>query len=217
VVSIRSVLSAAAARKSPRRSRLNRQLNEENRPYLLIGVGRWGSTEPWLGIPGGVGRNQRRARHCRSGIPRLPSHAVARQPFFQNLTAFQIGYFHCESRRRRRLGRLALAERAPSVEEQGCVRHLHFANRIVVMNSRTSQGVIFKPKVQPATARAASSSFHAARMTPTVVVVCALHAASFPMSAGRLADHRNESRSRIPFARRAQGSCQVGTSCPPSR
>jgi len=32
-------------------SRLNRQLNEENRPYLLIGVGRWGSTEPWLGIP----------------------------------------------------------------------------------------------------------------------------------------------------------------------
>ncbi|MGA9903409.1 MAG: PEP/pyruvate-binding domain-containing protein, partial [Terriglobales bacterium] len=32
-------------------ARFNRQLNEENRPYLLIGVGRWGSTEPWLGIP----------------------------------------------------------------------------------------------------------------------------------------------------------------------
>ncbi|MGO9348813.1 MAG: PEP/pyruvate-binding domain-containing protein, partial [Terriglobales bacterium] len=32
-------------------SRFNRQLNEHNRPYLLIGVGRWGSTEPWLGIP----------------------------------------------------------------------------------------------------------------------------------------------------------------------
>src|SRR5208337_647628 len=32
-------------------AQLNRRLNEENRPYLLIGVGRWGSTEPWLGIP----------------------------------------------------------------------------------------------------------------------------------------------------------------------
>src|ERR1035437_2458086 len=32
-------------------ARFNRLLNEQNRPYLLIGVGRWGSTEPWLGIP----------------------------------------------------------------------------------------------------------------------------------------------------------------------
>ena len=32
-------------------SRFNRRLSEHNRPYLLIGVGRWGSTEPWLGIP----------------------------------------------------------------------------------------------------------------------------------------------------------------------
>src|SRR5208282_4195161 len=32
-------------------ARFNRLLTEENRPYLLIGVGRWGSTEPWLGIP----------------------------------------------------------------------------------------------------------------------------------------------------------------------
>jgi hypothetical protein len=38
----------------------------------------------------------------------------------------------------------------PTVEEQGCVRHLQFVEPIrVVMNSRTSQGVIFKPEAQP--------------------------------------------------------------------
>jgi len=32
-------------------AQFNRLLQGKNRPYLLIGVGRWGSTEPWLGIP----------------------------------------------------------------------------------------------------------------------------------------------------------------------
>src|SRR5260370_41189630 len=32
-------------------ARFNPLLNEESRPYLLIGVGRWGLTQPWLGIP----------------------------------------------------------------------------------------------------------------------------------------------------------------------
>src|SRR5262249_5621915 len=31
-------------------ARFNAKLNEDNRPYLLIGVGRWGSNDPWLGI-----------------------------------------------------------------------------------------------------------------------------------------------------------------------
>jgi hypothetical protein len=38
---------------------------------------------------------------------------------------------------------------APAVEEQGCVRHLHFdAPLIVVMNGRTSRGMIFKPEAR---------------------------------------------------------------------
>src|SRR5262249_21400212 len=32
-------------------TRLNTKLVEEGKPYLLIGVGRWGSNDPWLGIP----------------------------------------------------------------------------------------------------------------------------------------------------------------------
>src|SRR5260370_13300297 len=40
-------------------AQVNRQLNAENRPYRLIGVGRWGSNQPWLGIPVQLGEVSR--------------------------------------------------------------------------------------------------------------------------------------------------------------
>ena len=67
--------------------------------------------------------------------------------FFQNLTAFQIGYFTVNPDAGEGLVDWQWLADQQAVEEQGCVRHLHFANPIrVVMNSRSSQGVIFKPE-----------------------------------------------------------------------
>ena len=45
-------------------AQLNAKLGETGVPYLLIGVGRWGSNDPWLGIPVAVGRNFRSAGDC---------------------------------------------------------------------------------------------------------------------------------------------------------
>ena len=118
-------------------ARFNRQLNEENRPYLLIGVGRWGSTEPWLGIP---------VEWDEISGARAIVEAGFRDFRVQNLTAFQIGYFTVNpDAGEGSVDWQWLTEQA-AVEEEGCVRHLQFAEPIrVVMNSRTSQGVIFKP------------------------------------------------------------------------
>ena len=68
--------------------------------------------------------------------------------FFQNLTAFQIGYFTVNPD----AGEGALdwqwLNEQPAMAEEGCVRHLRFAEPFrVVMNSRSSQGVIFKPVI----------------------------------------------------------------------
>jgi len=126
----------------------NATLSAENRPYLLIGVGRWGSNDPWLGIPvewdeiSGARAIVEAGFHDFRVTPSQGSH------FFQNLTAFQIGYFTVNPD----AGEGAidwpwLAEQA-AVEEQGCVRHLQFSQPLrIVMNSKTSQGVIFKPEV----------------------------------------------------------------------
>ena len=128
-------------------ARFNRLLNKENRPYLLIGVGRWGSTEPWLGIPvewdeiSGARVIVEAGFHDFRVTPSQGSH------FFQNLTAFRIGYFTVNPDAGEGSVDWQWLTEQPAVGEQGCVRHLQFAEPIrVVMNSRTSQGVIFKPE-----------------------------------------------------------------------
>jgi len=71
---------------------MNRRLLHENRPYLLIGPGRWGSADPWLGIPvqwsniSGV-----------AAIIELRNDAIRADPsqgshFFQNITSLGIPY-----------------------------------------------------------------------------------------------------------------------------
>jgi len=125
----------------------NATLSAENRPYLLIGVGRWGSNDPWLGIPvewdeiSGARAIVEAGFHDFRVTPSQGSH------FFQNLTAFQVGYFTVNpDAGEGSVDWQWLAEQS-AVEEQGCVRHLQFAQPLrVVMNSRTSQGVVYKPE-----------------------------------------------------------------------
>ena len=71
---------------------LNSYLNE-NKPYLLIGPGRWGTSDPWLGIP----VNWKQISHVKVivelGIDSLNPEPSYGSHFFQNLTSMHIGYF----------------------------------------------------------------------------------------------------------------------------
>ena len=125
----------------------NAKLGEHNTPYLLIGVGRWGSTDSWLGIPVAWDQISGARVIVESGfhdirvIPSQGSH------FFQNLTAFQIGYFTVNPDAGEGFVDWEWLAAQPGVEEHGCVRHLHFESpMVVVMNGKTSQGMIFKPE-----------------------------------------------------------------------
>jgi hypothetical protein len=125
----------------------NHRLNAENRPYLLIGVGRWGSTEPWLGIPVEWDEISGARVIVEAGFRDLRVTPSQGSHFFQNLTAFQIGYFTVNPDAGEGSIDWQWLTEQSAMEEQGCVRHLQFTEPIrVVMNSRTSQGVIFKPE-----------------------------------------------------------------------
>jgi CheY-like chemotaxis protein len=125
----------------------NRLLNVENRPYLLIGVGRWGSNEPWLGIPVEWDEISGARVIVEAGFRDFRVTPSQGSHFFQNLTAFRIGYFTVNPDAGEGSVDWQWLTEQPAVEEEGCVRHLQFAEPIrVVMNSRASQGVIFKPE-----------------------------------------------------------------------
>jgi len=67
--------------------------------------------------------------------------------FFQNLTAFQVGYFTVNPDAGEGFVDWQWLGAVPAVEEQGCVRHLRFDEPlVVVMNGRTSRGMVFKPE-----------------------------------------------------------------------
>ncbi len=126
--------------------KLNRQLRDEGRPYLLIGPGRWGSADHWLGIP--VTWSHISGARCivetqMEGITVEPSQGTH---FFQNITSFGIGYFT--------LGGPGVSSHfdpdwlmaQTPVSESEHVRHLRIPDELeIVVNSRSSFGVIMKP------------------------------------------------------------------------
>jgi CheY-like chemotaxis protein len=124
----------------------NAKLNEKSTPYLLIGVGRWGSNDPWLGIPVAWDQISGARVIVEAGFRDFRVTPSQGSHFFQNLTAFQIGYFTVNPDAGEGFVDWQWLSAQPAEEEQGCVRHLHFAAPLpVIMNGKASQGMIFKP------------------------------------------------------------------------
>ena len=124
-------------------SRFNAQLLAEGRPYLLIGVGRWGSHDPWLGIPVSWDQISGARVIVESGFRDFRVTPSQGSHFFQNLTSFQVGYFTVNQDE----GFVDwdwLA--AQDLRQHGLVQHLRFEQPVVVlMDGRKSMGVIYKP------------------------------------------------------------------------
>jgi len=125
----------------------NSKMAAENCPYLLIGVGRWGSNDPWLGIPVEWDEISGARVIVEAGFRDFRVTPSQGSHFFQNLTAFQVGYLTVNPDAGEGSVDWQWLADQPAVEEQGCVRHLRFSHPLrVVMNSRHGQGVILKPE-----------------------------------------------------------------------
>jgi CheY-like chemotaxis protein len=124
----------------------NAKLSEERRPYLLIGVGRWGSLEPWLGIPVQWDEISGARVIVEAGFRDFRVTPSQGSHFFQNLTAFQVGYFTVNPDAGEGFVDWQWLAATSPLEEDGCVRHLRFATPLnVVMSARTGEGLIFRP------------------------------------------------------------------------
>jgi hypothetical protein len=126
----------------------NSELAASRTPYALIGVGRWGSNEPWLGIPVTWDQISGARVIVESGFRDFRVTPSQGSHFFQNLTAFQIGYFTVNPDAGEGFVDWEWLAAQAGTEDHGCVRLLHFDKPLtVMMNGKTSQGMIFKPQV----------------------------------------------------------------------
>ncbi|MGB6033735.1 MAG: PEP/pyruvate-binding domain-containing protein [Bacteroidota bacterium] len=127
-------------------STLNSKLLAAGRPYILIGVGRWGSLDHWLGIPVTWDQISGACTIVESGFKDFNVTPSQGSHFFQNITSFRIGYFTVNPFSK--LGHIDwnwLLEQE-SVEELQFTRHLFFEKPMSVrINGRLNKGIILKP------------------------------------------------------------------------
>ncbi len=124
----------------------NSKLVAENRPYILIGVGRWGSLDPFLGIPVKWEQISGARVIVETGLKDLNIAPSQGSHFFHNLTSFSVGYFTVNSSANQSFLDWDWLLAQPAQETLQFSRRLHFDKPITVkMNGRQNKGVILKP------------------------------------------------------------------------
>jgi hypothetical protein len=130
---------------------INRKLLKESRPFLLVGPGRWGSADPWLGIPvqwsdiAGV-----------AAIIEVRNEAIRADPsqgthFFQNITSLGIPYltlneeYKSENGQQRDFFDWKWLGTLPLVEKRQFIHHVRLKEPFVLKcNGTTSESVLFQ-------------------------------------------------------------------------
>ena len=128
-------------------TRFNEQLLSAKRPYLLVGVGRWGTLDPWLGIPIRWDQISGARAIVETGFKDMDVAPSQGSHFFQNITSFMIGYFTVNSKRKKSFLDWDWLLSQPALEEKVFTRHLRLENPVVVkMNGHQNRGIILKPE-----------------------------------------------------------------------
>ncbi|MGQ9644135.1 MAG: PEP/pyruvate-binding domain-containing protein, partial [Ignavibacterium sp.] len=126
----------------------NKVLLQQMRPYLLIGVGRWGSLDPWLGIPVTWDQIAGAKVIVETNFKDFSVEPSQGSHFFQNLTSFMIGYFTINDLTADGYIDWSWLLSNPAIEEKDFTRLLRFEKPIIVkMNGHQSKGIIIKPEV----------------------------------------------------------------------
>lgn len=127
--------------------KMNRPFTGGDKGYVLVGPGRWGSSDPWLGIPVKWPHicNARVIVECGLASYRVdPSQGTH---FFQNLTSFGVGYFTINPFKGDGWFDEAFLEGLPAVEETEYLRHVRFDEPIVIkMDGKKGRGIVLKPQ-----------------------------------------------------------------------
>jgi Phosphoenolpyruvate synthase/pyruvate phosphate dikinase len=127
-------------------SEINARLLSEHRPYVLIGMGRWGSMDPWLGIPVTWDQISGASVIVESGFKDIDVTPSQGSHFFQNITSFRVGYFTVNASHNLGFIDWDWLKVQPAFQEFNHVRHLRFDKPFSAkINGRKNKGVITKP------------------------------------------------------------------------
>ena len=126
--------------------RINRKFVDEGRNYVLVGPGRWGSSDSWLGIPVKWPHISAARVIVEAGLANYRVDPSQGTHFFQNLTSFGVGYFTINTYKDDGIYHKELLDAMPAVEETQFVRHVRFSRPLkIMMDGMKQEGVVILP------------------------------------------------------------------------
>jgi len=126
--------------------KINSRFIKEVKNYALIGPGRWGSTDPWLGIPIKWPHISQARVIVESGLPNYRIDPSQGTHFFQNITSFRVGYFTINPFINDGFYDVDFLNNTPHVYQDEYLRHVKFDKPLKIMiDGRIHKGIILKP------------------------------------------------------------------------
>jgi hypothetical protein len=127
-------------------NKFNSKLLAEKIPYLLIGVGRWGTLDPWLGIPVNWDQISGARAIVESSFKDFMVTPSQGSHFFQNLTSFMISYFTVNTFKEEGFVDWDWLFDQPLTEEMSYTKHIRLKKPLIIkMNGQQNKGIILKP------------------------------------------------------------------------
>ncbi len=126
---------------------INSKFLSEGKNYILIGPGRWGSSDYWLGIPVKWPHISAARVIVESGLKNYRVDPSQGTHFFQNLTSFGVGYFTINTYNNDGVFQKEVLDKMPAVEETEHVRHVCFDTPLtIMMDGKKQEGVVLLSK-----------------------------------------------------------------------
>lgn len=126
--------------------KLNEIFKQEKKNYVLVGPGRWGSSDPWLGIPVKWPQISEARIIIESGLDHYRIDPSQGTHFFQNLTSFRVGYFTINPFKKEGIYQVDFLNQQTAVFEDYYIRHVRFNKPLYIrIDGRKNTGLILRP------------------------------------------------------------------------
>jgi len=125
---------------------LNQSFKVHELGYVLVGPGRWGSSDPWLGIPVKWSQISEARIIVESGLENYRIDPSQGTHFFQNLTSFRVGYMTINPFIKDGFYDPGYLDQFEAVYEDDFIRHVRFdADLKILIDGKTHRGAVMKP------------------------------------------------------------------------
>lgn len=126
--------------------KLNKIFVNEDKNYILVGPGRWGTSDPWLGIPVKWSQISNARVIVEAGLPDYIIEPSQGSHFFQNLTSFRVAYFTIYPFKNDGYYDIEFLNSCDAYYEDDFIRQVRFDTELKVkINGKSGKGAILKP------------------------------------------------------------------------